>query len=160
MFALSLPNVIVEELVAKCWTVGLCETGGILAGQYTCNHSVAEVTEITGPPPDSRAGRTWFVRGVKGVGAWLGKLWKKNQYYLGEWHFHPSAAPEPSKVDIEQMRKIASAAQCHCPEPILLVVGGDKVQGFRFRAFVSPRDGNFKEIFVNEAKAEPATNSV
>ena len=147
-FALRLGATQVEVLLEQCRSAGACETGGILAGHYTRNLSVAEVTEVSGPPADSRAGRTWFARGVRGVGEWLGKLWKKKQYYLGEWHYHPSAAPDPSGTDIEQMRLIASSPGYRCPEPLMLIVGGDGVRGFRYRAFVSPRGRVLKELGV------------
>ncbi|WP_020475860.1 Mov34/MPN/PAD-1 family protein [Zavarzinella formosa] len=147
-FALRLGAAQVEALLGKCRSAGAFETGGIVAGCYTHNLSVAEVTEVSGPPADSRAGRTWFARGVRGAGEWLGKLWKKKQYYLGEWHFHPSAAPDPSETDIDQMREIASSSGYHCPEPLMLIVGGDSARGYRYRAFVSPRDGLHKELFA------------
>lgn len=147
-FALRFGSAQVEAILERCRSAGVCETGGILAGHYTRNLSVPEVTEVSGPPADSRAGHTWFARGVRGVGGWLGKLWKKKQYYLGEWHFHPFAAPDPSTRDIDQMREIASSPGYHCPEPLMLIVGGDGVRGFRYRAFVSPRGGVLEELVV------------
>lgn len=66
------------------------------------------------------------MRGTAGLQGWLNRLWNGNErrYYLGEWHFHPGGAPEPSRMDIKQMGKIARSSSYKCPEPILLVVGG------------------------------------
>ncbi|HKH36596.1 MAG TPA: Mov34/MPN/PAD-1 family protein [Rubrobacter sp.] len=56
---------------------------------------------------------------------WLDGLWRrrKRRYYLGEWHFHPGGAAEPSPTDTEQMAKIMHSASYKCPEPVPLLVG-------------------------------------
>lgn len=145
-FAIRLGPAVVEQLSRMCLAAGSNETGGILVGCYSRNLAVAEVTAVSGPPTDSRAGRTWFERGVRGVGDWLVRLWRQKRYYLGEWHFHPSAAPDPSGTDVEQMRKIASSDGYQCPEPLLVIVGGDGTEGFRYRTFVYPRGGCLTEL--------------
>lgn len=116
----------IAQLRAICRNAGGVETGGVLVGYYTNSFRTAQVTEVTGPTADSAGGPFRFFRGVKGLRAFLLHLWKKEgHYYLGEWHFHPSAAPILSSTDIAQMKSIASSPSYNCLEPILVIFGGD-----------------------------------
>lgn len=102
------------------------ETGGILIGYYSEDQHTAIVTKITGPPRDSKHGLTWFERGTEGLQNILDNAWEKEQvYYLGEWHYHPKDFPQPSFIDINQMKRISRNPKYHCPEPILFIVNGD-----------------------------------
>ena len=101
------------------------ETGGVIIGRYNETLDSATVTRVTGPPPDSRRRRTAFYRGTQGLQELLRALWRKKEYYLGEWHYHPEGSPEPSSTDIRRMQEIAKSDDAKCPEPILLVVGAD-----------------------------------
>lgn len=57
---------------------------------------------------------------------WLDSLWHRGAaFYLGEWHFHPYASARPSGTDQQQMRDIARSDRYRCPEPVLVIVGGD-----------------------------------
>lgn len=125
-FGLLLPESIVGDLLGYCTKADGLETGGILLGRYTPGLDCAEVSMVTGAPIDSHAGRTWFHRGTAGLQRLIGRLWRDRQeYYLGEWHYHPGAAPTPSGTDVTQMRMIATDPARACPEPILVIVGGD-----------------------------------
>ena len=114
-------------MISYCQAAEGKETGGVLVGYYMPTLDCAVVTEVSGPPADSRASRTRFQRGVRGLKQWLTSLWNRSQrrYYLGEWHFHPYAAPCPSGDDCNQMCKIAASPEYHCPEPLLIIVGGN-----------------------------------
>lgn len=52
------------------------------------------------------------------------RAWQKQQYYLGEWHYHPNASPKPSALDLKTMVNLSKDEDLGCPEPILLVIGG------------------------------------
>ena len=54
-------------LLKTCAESVLVETGRILIGKYTVARDCKVVTEVTPPAPDSKRGRYWFVRGVKGL---------------------------------------------------------------------------------------------
>ena len=95
----------------------------MLIGHYNEMLDTAVVTRVTGPPPDSRRRRTAFYRGTQGLRELLRDLWRKKEYYLGEWHYHPGGSPEPSSADIRRMHEIAESEDARCPEPILLVAG-------------------------------------
>ena len=107
-----------------CRELGTLETGGILVGRYNEAHDTAIVTRVWGPPEDSVRRRTGFWRGIQGLQQRLDALWKAQEYYLGEWHYHPGGASQPSKEDISQMVRIANSLDFNTPEPVLIVVGG------------------------------------
>lgn len=139
-FALRVGEEEVGRVLAHCLAAAPRETGGILIGFYDSDHRVAEVVRATPAPADSRRGRTWFVRGVRGLQSLVNRVWRQNRhYYLGEWHFHPYGSPAPSQDDKDQLNKIANEASYHCPEPVLLIIGGDPAGVWTARAFVFRR---------------------
>lgn len=98
------------------------ETGGIITGHYSSSLQDVYINELSYAPGDSKAGYSWFVRGVKGVSEYLKKIWdKKEEYYLGEWHFHPADVKTPSSKDVLQMKKISEDKRFNCKEPLLLI---------------------------------------
>ena len=123
-----------------CSEAGLIETGGVLIGRYNKTHNMALITRIYGPPADSQKGQNTFVRGTKGLQQLIDKLWRVNEYYLGEWHFHPRGTARPSPIDVRQMRRISASDEHHCPEPILIVVGGNPPFDWEAAAYVFQRD--------------------
>jgi len=134
-------------MVSLCRKAKRAETGGIVAGRYNGQLDWAIVTEVTGPPTDSRSGRNWFQRGVRGLQQLIERLWQRDRScYLGEWHYHPYAPPTPSGPDTSQMRKIADLASYECPEPILLILGGDPDKELETRAFVFCRGSEYVEL--------------
>lgn len=124
-FGLSIATEHVREILRLCKQAGTHETGGVLIGHYTDGLDCAVVTRVSGPEEDSRAGATWFERGTKKLRALLEQYWRRGRgYYLGEWHFHPGAAPTPSGPDVGSMRRIALDPGTQCREPVLLIMGG------------------------------------
>lgn len=118
------------------------ETGGILIGHYNEDLRIAVVIEARPRASDSEAGRTWFIRGRKGLTRVLRESWQSGEYYLGEWHSHPNGLASPSATDDSQLLNIARTPAYKCPEPILVVTGGP-VEDILLRAFIytpgSPR---------------------
>jgi integrative and conjugative element protein (TIGR02256 family) len=113
------------------------ETGGILIGNYTPSLDVAVIDEVTNAPIDSKSGTSWFLRGVQGLQSKLHLFWlsSNKHYYLGEWHYHPHGLPVPSRTDIDQMIRIATSKKYKCPEPVLLLAGGN-TGSFQIKAYV------------------------
>jgi hypothetical protein len=138
-FTVVLPRTYLEALVARCARAGRNETGGILVGFYSADGECATVTAIGSAPEDSDSGGTWFRRGVRGIAEWLSALWKEARptYYLGEWHFHPFASATASGEDVEQLRTIARDRRYRCPEPILIIVGGNPKARWQIAAYVA-----------------------
>lgn len=102
------------------------ETGGIIIGRYSDDGLTAHISEITNSPDDSIKRRSSFKRGIQGLQKKLNMLWGNRYYYLGEWHYHPNSSSFPSEHDIKQMISLSHNKKLHCPEPILIVLGGNK----------------------------------
>ena len=115
------------KILDECLASDVLETGGVLIGHYNETLDTAVVTQATGPPPDSERRRSTFYRGTQGLCELFRSLWPTEEYYLGEWHYHPGSSPEPSAADVKRMREIAESDAANCPEPILLVVGANQV---------------------------------
>ncbi len=157
-FGLSLGKPQVRSLLRLTRAAGTKETGGILVGRYNDGLDRAEVLTVSRPPRDSKAGRYHFECGTEGLEAWLLKLWRSpaRTYYLGEWHFHPYASAEASAHDRAQMRAIARDTRYACPEPVLLILGGDPRNAWQVRAYVFPRDSDTVSLGVLEIARERA----
>ena len=139
-FRVLVPGATVRRLLHLCRASGARETGGILVGRYSATLDCAQVGAASGPPADSVRGPSWFQRGTRGLQAWLERRWaSRGDHYLGEWHFHPYAAPVPSDTDLEQLGRIARADDYRCPEPLLLILGGDPTGRWSVSAHVVPR---------------------
>jgi integrative and conjugative element protein (TIGR02256 family) len=136
-------------MLELCRKSGSFETGGVFFGKYTTAHDCAVITEILGPSDDSESGGTWFKRGIKGLKKKIDSLWiNRNEYYLGEWHYHPSSEPEPSPTDKNQMQQIAESLKYNCPEPILVIVGGSVPNDWKIQAYVFRRSRSLIKLYV------------
>jgi integrative and conjugative element protein (TIGR02256 family) len=155
LFKLSIASKQIDEMLIHCIAAKERETGGILVGYYTPTRDCAIVTAISGPPNDSHASRTRFNRGTMGLHKWLTSLWNDpiRSYYLGEWHFHPFAAPTPSGDDCRQMADIAAAPAYHCPEPLLVILGGNPKGTWQLSAQVFVRDTPSQPIVLQQLTA-------
>lgn len=142
-YGIRIPCELVESMHTQCVEAGRKETGGVLIGTYNEAHDCAILSEVLGPPSDSKRGRATFFRGVKGLRNLLLTRWRDQRtYYLGEWHFHPGGTPVPSSVDHEQMKAIAKNPSCKCPEAILLIMGQTPEGQPDFGVFVYPDGKN------------------
>ena len=134
--AVVLNDEVRARLIEHCIRAGQKETGGILIGRYSDLHDQAIVTDVTGPPKDSIRRRFSFVRGLVGVQRRLDRAWRQGDFYLGEWHFHPFMAADPSDGDRTQIIDFSKEPAYACPEPILVVVGGDPGHDAEFQIAV------------------------
>lgn len=157
-FGALLNEEVMSKVRAFCTRANGLETAGILVGIYNKRHDCAVVMDASDAPPDTRRGRTWVHRGVRGLQEWLNRLWNsQRRFYVGEWHFHPDHDPTPSGDDLRQMRLIAAAEDYRCPEPLLLIIGGNAL-GWRVRAFVCPRASAEVELFATTAETTADTD--
>ncbi|SDF33728.1 Mov34/MPN/PAD-1 family protein [Sporomusa acidovorans] len=140
LFAIEVHESELNTMLHICSEAQGNETGGLLIGYYNDNHNCAIVTEVTGPSDDSASGKTWFYRGVCGLQKLLNTVWhRRRHYYLGEWHFHPEASPNLSGDDINAMNNIANSSKYNCPEPLLLIIGGNPELQWKVNVYVFPR---------------------
>jgi len=143
-YTVTLSSSSLQQIVAECINAGVNETGGILIGHYSEDGSTAIVFEATARPPDSLSDRTTFQRGTKGLRSLLQNRWKNGKYYVGEWHFHPGGLPEPSDNDFESMKSIAANLNYQCPEPVMIILGGNPAGTYNLSASVFP----YKDSYV------------
>ena len=138
-FGLSLKKSLMLEILDKCKDSTSKETGGILVGYYAPAYDCAIVTALSGPPEDSIREPRFFVRGTKGIQRWIFRLWREQRsFYLGEWHYHPGGPPVPSPDDREQMHRLSNNRKLRCPEPVLLIIGGNPKGSWTANAYVFP----------------------
>lgn len=146
-----IPKTVLNEIHRFCKSSYPNETGGILVGFYTEQYNSAIISKLIPAPQDSKSGPTWFERGIKGVKRKLDQLWyKKNEYYIGEWHYHPDSSSNLSNQDVKQMSDISSNDNYKCPEPILLIVGG-RQKSWEYSTYVFPKNKKFIQLEVAEA---------
>lgn len=138
-YTVSLSSSSLQQVIEECIKAGMNETGGILIGSYSEDGSTAFIVEATARPVDSIARRTTFQRGVKGLKSLLDSRWKAGKYYVGEWHFHPGGASEPSSDDFMSMKNISSNPNYQCPEPVMIILGGNPSGTYSLSANVFPR---------------------
>lgn len=123
----SISRSALKVVLSECRKAGLHETGGVLWGMYDEAGVVARVTRVSGPPHDSESSFRTFKRGVAGLQKLVEAFWNADsrEYYLGEWHFHPFSSPDPSLADEAQMFSHAADKRLKCPEPVLVILGGN-----------------------------------
>lgn len=154
-FGLVIPTSVMDSLIEECTNARMKETGGVLMGYYTPPCDCAVITEVSGPPADSRRSATTFFRGIRGLQEWIWRLWKERRhYYLGEWHFHPGGAPVPSPTDKREMFEVSKDKKAKCPEPVLLIIGGDPASTWTSRAYVYPKGEDPEELHRVKSQQE------
>lgn len=107
--------------------VGLAvETGGLLFGEQDDAARVVWISEVIGPPPDSRASAAEFVCGVKGTAEANDEKRKRTREsvrYVGMWHSHPGSSPRFSHTDFEGMRQTIEVMTPSPSKSLLLIIG-------------------------------------
>ncbi|WP_269317797.1 Mov34/MPN/PAD-1 family protein [Exiguobacterium sp. KJ 601] len=143
-----IPNIVLDEIHILCTSSYPNETGGILVGFYNEQYNSAIISKLIPPPSDSKSGPTWFIRGINGVKKKLDQLWyNEKEYYIGEWHYHPGSSSNLSNQDIKQMSEISNNDNYKCPEPILLIVGGE-YKNWEYSTYVFPKNNKLIHLDV------------
>ena len=125
-FGVSLPVAVLKKMHQECTNALPNETGGILVGSYSKDLKFAIIGNMLGKSKNSILRRSSFTREGHDYLQALDQLWTKNQYYLGEWHYHPLSSPSPSSRDTETMKTLSQDKGLNCPEPVLIIIGGGK----------------------------------
>lgn len=117
---------IYKQMIGYCNESNPYETGGVLIGNYSHNQMIAEILQITPAPKNSQHLKYNFRRSSSGLKELLDSVWNQGLYYLGEWHYHPNTSAVPSSTDLKQMFILSKNNALKCPEPILIIIGGNK----------------------------------
>lgn len=139
LYNITLDRAAFNRMKSYCNIAYPRETGGILIGNYSLDQTTANVLQITQPPKKSKQEKYNFHRSCEGLKEVLDVAWSNDQYYLGEWHYHPDGFENPSSIDIKQMIALAKNSKLKCPEPILIIIGGSREN---WRVFVGVFSSN------------------
>lgn len=103
------------------------ESGGVLLGRYIRDSDDIVIDKVTTPQPEDRSSRSRFFRSRKQHQELIDEAWstsKETTAYLGEWHTHPEAGPNPSMIDrIGWQKKLLFD---HSSEAIFFIIVGTK----------------------------------
>lgn len=126
------------------------ETGGALIGFEATDGRVV-VLEATDAGPNAVETRMRFVYDPAHVNARLDQAYKRlgeRGLYVGEWHTHLEADPQPSPRDAASLSAIAEEPEYQTDEPVMLIAGVEpsagKVQ--RIHASCWPNQRGMREI--------------
>lgn len=107
------------------------ETGGVLIG-FLGKGNRAVVLAATGPGPKATRTATLFRRDVRYVQAKLdeaGAQLGPRGVYVGEWHSHLTADPQPGAMDMDSLFGIARVPNYLTRCPVLAIAGLDRATG-------------------------------
>ena len=94
----------------------LVETGGLLFGERDDAAKVVWITEVSGPPIDSRSSEYGFICGTFGTLEVNAKMKEQSGgavQFIGMWHSHPDGQPTPSYPDFTGIKEIVKAFNLH-----------------------------------------------
>ncbi len=119
-----------ENLLEDIASIGIKhypnEFGGFLIGEYSNNFKNLNITDFI--LPNSYKGSPYlFERSALGLEEKFENIFKeKGNYYIGEWHTHPSSSTKFSKTDLDAMINIANCETVTIKNPILLILSVSK----------------------------------
>jgi len=122
-----------------CTDSGHLEVGGSLIGSYSQNKATCTIHKFLPPTPDSKKGKYNFELGIVGLREIFEKFWKKKQFYVGDWHFHPRSAATPSLQDLSQLKIISESSNLKCASPVMIIIG-EETNSFTISATVHLKD--------------------
>lgn len=124
---LVMPDEVRQSLRAMTEASPEAETGGVLIG-FVDERGRAVALRATGPGPNAEQTARRFRRDVQFVQSELDRaaseLGDQGQY-IGEWHSHLVAHPQPSPTDIDSLVGISRALNYPTRCPIMVIVGLD-----------------------------------
>jgi integrative and conjugative element protein (TIGR02256 family) len=100
---------------------GQPEAGGQLFARIEGAEIV--VVEATGPRRTDRRTRTTYLPDRNAEQAEIIERHARGLHFVGDWHTHPDARPQPSHRDLESMTE-CFANSAHCLKGFLLLIAG------------------------------------
>jgi len=102
------------------------ETGGLLFGEFDETLGIAWVTNVSGPPCDSKFSTEHFICGTHGIND-LCESYEKRTHrsvrYVGTWHSHPVGPAKPSTTDYKGIASIFASAPGNGTRQLMVIVG-------------------------------------
>jgi integrative and conjugative element protein (TIGR02256 family) len=126
------------------------ETGGIVIGRITGSTATVEIA--TGPGPNAVRTATRFERDVEYAQNQLELAISRDTSlaYVGEWHSHLVATPEPSGRDVLSMTGIAGSSNYATDCPTMLICGFDTAKNEigELKAWVFPVASCMRQVSI------------
>ncbi len=114
-------------MIAEAIDKAPLETGGVLMGYWADDEVV--ITDATGPGPRAAHHRSMFTPDADFHKDEIARLYRasgRHHTYLGDWHSHPGGGVTLSRLDERTLRTIATAAAARTPNPIMVVIAGNR----------------------------------
>ena len=102
------------------------ETGGLLFGQIDEPLGICWISNVSGPPRDSKFSPEGFVCGIDGISAVCDEYRERSRgtiQYVGTWHSHPVSPASPSNTDFAGVASIFASAPNQGAFQLMMIVG-------------------------------------
>jgi len=156
ILTVELPESVKASMVADVEACPTTETGGILIGRIEGNKAIIE--RATGPGPKAVKTSTRFERDIEFAQAELDSAatGSNPSIYLGEWHSHLVASPEPSPRDVLSMQEIAESANYATDCPVMIVCGFDQKAAAvaEIKAWTFPVTSSMRRVTIGDTPGE------
>ena len=104
------------------------ELHAVLIGHYSDDGKTAVVDDIFEPTRGGPYTVNISEERAKEFTVLLKQLWEESrgrQFYVGDWHSHPSEPNTPSQIDFDTSRAAAMDDKTQCPELIMAISGSN-----------------------------------
>lgn len=102
------------------------ETGGLLFGQFDETLEIAWITNVSGPPANSKFSPEYFICSPEGTQELCHQYKERSNgavQYIGTWHSHPVSAANPSETDYGGIAGIFASSLSGGALQIMMIVG-------------------------------------
>jgi len=113
------------------------EAGGLLFAEF--DFPVIRIIEASSPESSDRRWRTLFIPNRILQRKLIKQRFKKGFHFVGEWHTHPEAEPNPSALDLESTAESFLKSD-HELNYFIMVIVGNKSE--KLNLWVSAHDGS------------------
>lgn len=113
------------------------EAGGLLFAHF--EESLVTVKAASGPRPGDRRSRTSYVPDKRAQQGEIDRFHQNSLFLVGTWHTHPSPAPQPSRIDVDETCKAFRLSQ-HALNGFVLVIVGNSHE--HLNLYVGACDGS------------------
>lgn len=118
------------------------ETGGLLFGHFDETLGIAWITNVSGPPQDSKFSAEYFICGTAGIED-LCNNYKERTHgivqYVGTWHSHPISPADPSAMDYKAIETIFATTHGNSSPQLMIIVGHAAEQQPQIGAYMFKR---------------------
>lgn len=107
------------------------EAGGMLFGRFLLDSNNIIIDDLTVPMVGDIRKRYSFHRAQTKHQQVLDHIWEESRgtcHYLGEWHTHPELDPSPSKVDLNDWKRIMNKTKTEANTFLFIIVGIEKIR--------------------------------